>query len=384
MNKKRSIIILFPLFLLETLTSCVKQPQTSQNNSSASQVVFSPQTKEVRVTRHRQIKQDTTTLSKILQQKGLLEQMDRWNGKALFVKVDETKTPPEFRYYHYNDLVVDQNKNGIVDSADRGFFNPASTVKVGISALVLEKLKQMNLRRETEYRVLGTSQWYTIADDIGRALVISDNESTNRLILFLGFERLNQKMKEKGLQYFFVERLMLDKGTLIDSPPIELSYNNKVTRQPKQAVQIKPSCWEKGQKVGNCASATDLAEVLMRVVQPELYSANENFDLRQEDRVWLQQVMSHTPRQEGFNNEDDACRFLHPLSKKLIHQSGRMLSKCGIGLFSNAYVDTSFIETDNHQKYYLVFALTPPQGTDQSTTTLWMNKAVELIVPQLP
>ena len=384
MNKQRSAIILFSLFLLATLSSCAKQSQTRQDNSSVSPVISSAQIQEIPVSGTRQLKQDTTTLSKILQQKELLEQMERWKGKALLIKVDETQTPPEFRYYHYNDLVVDQNKNGILDSADRGFFNPASTVKVGISALVLEKLNQMNLGRETEYRVSGTSQWYVIADDIRRALVISDNESTNRLMLFLGFEGLNQKMKEKGLQYFSVDRLMLDKGTLVDSPPLELRFNNKVVQQAKQPVKRKSSCWETGRKAGNCASATDLAEVLMRIVQPEFYNTDEGFNLKQEDRIWLQGIMSHTPRQEGFNNEDDSCRFLHPLSKKIIHNSGRMLSKCGIGLFSNAYVDTSFIETDKHEKYYLIFALTPPQGTDKSTATLWMNKAVELILPQLP
>lgn len=123
---------------------------------------------------------------------------------------------------------------------------------------------------------------------------------------------------------------------------------------------------------------------MIRLIQPDVYNYQEGFDIKEGDRLWVQQIMSKTPRQEGFEYADDYCRFLHPLSKNLIHSSGRMLSKCGTGLFSNTYIDTSFIETDSGQKYYIVFALNPSQRTARVQVLRWMNKAVQLIVTKLP
>ena len=167
------------------------------------------------------------------------------------------------------------------------FFNPASTVKVGISLLVLEQMNQSKLLKETEYRTLESSRWYSINEDIKKSLIISDNEAANRLILFLGFQNLNLRMRAKGLNSFSVNRLMLNRGTLVDSPGFELRFQERTTQAPEQSVSQSFSCFEVGDKLGNCASATDLAEILIRLVQPEVYLPGEQFNLREEDRLWL-------------------------------------------------------------------------------------------------
>ena len=41
-----------------------------------------------------------------------------------------------------NASYIDTNKNGLMDSGDQGFFNPASTIKVMTAALVLEVLNK--------------------------------------------------------------------------------------------------------------------------------------------------------------------------------------------------------------------------------------------------
>ncbi|MEM6869230.1 MAG: hypothetical protein AAF528_12710, partial [Cyanobacteria bacterium P01_C01_bin.121] len=51
-----------------------------------------------------QTQHDSTTVHDILERSDLLEKMESWNGKALFVKVDETLSPPQLRYYYYNSL----------------------------------------------------------------------------------------------------------------------------------------------------------------------------------------------------------------------------------------------------------------------------------------
>ncbi len=331
----------------------------------------------------RDVQINLTKLGEILEQGKFSEQMENWQGKALFIKVNEPQNSPQFNYYYHQAIYQDTNGNKIQDSDDAGFFNPASTVKVGISALVLEQLKQMNLPKETEYRISGNSTWYSIGEDIKQALVLSSNEATNRLILFLGFENLNLRMQAKGLEHFAVNRLMLNQGTLIDSPAFEVRFRDKVTQSPPQSVSQDFSCYEIGEKLGNCASATDLAEVLMRIVQPEIFSPKQRFDLTQEDRLWLQEIMSQTPQQLGFSYEDTFCRFLEPLSQEFANQKGKLISKCGIGLFTHTFLDTSFLETDQGQKYYLVFAVIPPQNVSKNQAISWLNTVSQFILAEL-
>lgn len=313
---------------------------------------------------NRQVQENLIKIEKVLEQGNFLEQMKIWDGKALFIKVNVARKFNQFDYY-YKTIYQDTNKNQIQDSNDRVLFNPASTVKVEIYLLVLEQINQSKLPKETEYRTLESSRWYSINEDIKKSLIISDNEAANRLILFLGFQNLNLRMRAKGLNSFSVNRLMLNRGTLVDSPGFELRFQERITQAP-QSVSQNFSCFEVGDKLGNCASATDLAEILIRLVQPEVYLPEEQFNLREEDRLWLQEVMSQTPKKAGFNNEDTFCRFLHPLSQKIANKTGKLLSKCGVGLFSHTFVDTSFLKTDRGQKYYIVFAVNPPQNVSKN------------------
>jgi hypothetical protein len=328
--------------------------------------------------------QDTSTLNRVLQEGGFLEQMNSWNGKALFVKLNSIKTSPEFRYYGYNALYKDVNGNKIQDESDQGFFNPASTVKVSIAALVLERLNKLGLTREAEYRTSESSNWFRIDDDIRHSLLISDNDATNRLILWLGFDQINNDLEDKGLYHLVINRLMLNRGTLVKSPLFEIRQENKLIRQLSKSVSVRVSCYETVTQIGNCATESDLVGVLIRIVQPEYLPSDKNFNLNQSDREWLKVLMSHTPREEGFDYPDDYCRFLTEVEHKIASQSGRMLSKCGVALFSNTYVDSSFIEADSGQKYYIVFSVTPPKGIPEKEIIQWMNTTTNFVLLQLP
>lgn len=380
---KISLRFLALLVLTISLFSCDRLSVTTREKNLKNTVSLTEDIyQSISKSSKRQVREDLIKVEKILEQGNFLEQMKTWNGKVLFIKVNVARKYNQFNYYHYQTNYQDTNKNQTQDSNDRGFFNPASTVKVGISMLVLEQLNRRKLPKETEYRTLGSSRWYSISEDIKKSLIISDNEAANRLILFLGFQNLNLRMRAKGLNSFSVNRLMLNRGTLIDSPGFELRFQERITQSP-QSVSQNFSCFEVGDKLGNCASATDLAEILIRLVQPEVYLPEEQFNLREEDRLWLQEVMSQTPKKAGFNNEDTFCRFLHPLSQKIANKTGKLLSKCGVGLFSHTFVDTSFLKTDRGQKYYIVFAVNPPQNVSKNQAINWMNTVSQFILNEL-
>lgn len=254
---------------------------------------FNRSTPEAIANKPKQNRQDLAAISRILEAGDFLNQIKAWNGKILIVKFDPDRSPNEFRYYNYQtDLTSD--RKSIQSPSDRGFFNPASTVKVSLAALALEKLNRLGFSRESEYQIAGTSSWYRIDDDIRRALVLSDNEAANRLILWVGFDSINQQLKQKGVKNLTINRLMLNRRTLVNSPAFNLRHDRLIT-QSTQTVSIKSSCYETESQIGNCATAIGLVGVLNRLVQPEYFTATERFNLNPSNQAWLQMVMSHTP-----------------------------------------------------------------------------------------
>lgn len=327
------------------------------------------------------VEEENENIKNILSDFNQVRRMEDWNGVVLFVKADPKNNL--MIYHHYNSDYRDSNSNGVQDDQDEGFFNPASTVKVSIAALVLEKLNYLGVERGAEYRELGSKQWYSIFSDLEAALVISSNEATNRLILFLGFDFIRESLRSKGFENLSINRLMLDQGTHLSSPAFEIKYDGSIIFQPPQEAASKIECFEAKDRIGNCASAADLVGVMARIVGPEHFPEKANFHFRDEDRFWLQEIMAKTPREAGFGQEDNFCRFLQPLYEKKAFKSGRMLSKCGVGLFSHSYIDTSYIQTDDGESYYTVFAIQPPRYISKEEATEWMNEVSELILSEL-
>ncbi|MEO0374674.1 MAG: serine hydrolase [Cyanobacteria bacterium P01_A01_bin.17] len=170
--------------------------------------------------------------------------MKLWNGKALFIKVDESRAPAAFQSFSYQAIYKDTNRNKKQDAQDQGFFHPASTVKVAIASLVLEQLKQRNLDRTAKYRIVGASAWSSIETDLIEMLVASNNDAANRLILMRGFQYISDTMHARGLQQYAATRLMLNQETLTDSPPIEIRWQDTVLRIPKRTVSDTFDCYE--------------------------------------------------------------------------------------------------------------------------------------------
>ena len=191
-------------------------------------------------------------------------------------------------------------------------------------------------------------------------------------------------MHSLGFNSYAVNRLMLNQGTLVDSPAFELRFQGRITQQVRQKTTQSAHCLEAKETIGNCAKAKDLAEILITLVQPELSISEKRFKLREEDRLWLQNIMSKTPNKAGFLHENTFCRFLDPLGNKIANKTGRLLSKCGVGLFPPYnLVDTSFLETNEQQQYYIVMAINPPSVNSRTEAINWLNNVSEFILNEL-
>lgn len=76
------------------------------------------------------------------------------------------------------------------------YFYPASTVKLPVALLALEKLASVNnIGLHSGYFAEGDTLESTLARDIEAIFSISDNDAYNRLVEFLGFDSINENFK---------------------------------------------------------------------------------------------------------------------------------------------------------------------------------------------
>ncbi len=133
----------------------------------------------------------------------VLRQPEKYRLQIIYTQINRDKTnKPSFKNYYFN-----------YDPAL--YFNPASTVKLPLAFLALEKLNQMKIKgvdkytpllfdssyeRQVAFRKDSTSQnkLPSIAHFIKKAFLISDNDAYNRLYQFVGQQTINRKLLSKG------------------------------------------------------------------------------------------------------------------------------------------------------------------------------------------
>jgi hypothetical protein len=278
--------------------------------------------------------------------------------KGFIVLVRDSSTTNNMTLLNVDATYEDSNRNGLIDSGDRGFFNPASTIKVMVAGQVLELIHKNSWQRNATYQASNSNKKYVFAKDIEAMLVVSDNAATNRLIQFLGFKNIASRAKLLGLSNFEINRLMLSSGPAVSSPAYivvsaGVSYNLPEKQAPSSTDVIR--CRETQTVKGNCASADDLL-ISLRLL---LDNSNSNgLDLAPEDRQWVSGVMGSTPKQRGFNEPDDYCRFIQPLSTDSSTGIISLRSKCGVAPFSPTFLDLSRVSTKNNRSYDMLIVKT--------------------------
>lgn len=135
--------------------------------------------------------------------KKVLSQPDTFQYQLIYTQIDRDKSNrPHFKHYYLH-----VNKDA--------YFNPASTVKMPLAFLALEKLNEYKikgLRKSTPMLTDSSFEGQTAAhtDSLSHANVpsialyimkiflVSDNDAYNRLYEFIGQETINKKLWQKG------------------------------------------------------------------------------------------------------------------------------------------------------------------------------------------
>jgi len=259
---------------------------------------------------------------------------------------------------------VNRGKNGVPNLAhhyfnvnDNNYFYPASTVKLPIVLLALQKLNALktkgidrNTTMVTESAYSGQTSVYNdpttndgkpnIAHYIKKILLVSDNDAYNRLYEFLGQDYIQTEMRKKGyadVQILHRLNIFLTEAENRRTNPVKFynAANKLLYEQPAQtavgAYTARKDSLGKGYfKAGklintpmdfsakNRIGLESLHKILMGIVFPGKFKAAERFNISEEDRLFVLKYMSQYPTEslyppyaaDTMNYWPAYCKFL--------------------------------------------------------------------------
>jgi len=275
---------------------------------------------------------NTVFLEQLLQTKPdlfseALKHQKEWILQIRYTQIDrDRKNQPKFTDYSFN-LQPDQ------------YFYPASTVKMPLAFLALEKINELNIPGVDLYTTMVTDSidaskyiHTTITNDaqerpcialfIRKIFLVSDNDAYNRLYEFLGQEYIQKKLTEKGYpdavirHWLSVSRTELQNRTT--HPVYFIDQTGKVLHeQPSLKSNIVFPAFEcrlgKGYMSGNTLIQepfnfseknriylNDLHSMLQSVLFPESFPEKSRFKLKKADYDFLYAAMSCFPPESKY------------------------------------------------------------------------------------
>ena len=317
----------------------------------------------------------------------ILKNNNLWQVQVVYTKIDrDFQNRPSFQHYYFN-------------SNEGQYFYPASTVKLPVAVLALQKLNQLNKkgldRKSTMiteplgHQLLGVFNEPnsedgrpTIENYVKQILLVSDNEAFNRLYEFLGQEYINQTLHGMGYDSTqIIHRLSvsLNEEMQRTSNPIHFrdSTGQVIHEQPLQRsnlpYQKRQTFMGKGYYSGgkliqapfdfsykNRLTLKDMHSIVQSIMFPNDVNPKQRFDLKPDDYVFLQRYMSMYPKesvapQYGPYYNDAYVKFLLYGANDPVNKNIRIFNKVG-----DAYgflIDAAYVVDFENQIEYMLSAV---------------------------
>lgn len=289
---------------------------------------------------------------------------------------------------------IDRKENGEINFRDityridpELYFYPASTVKLPIAILALEKMKALNennpsLDRNTPYKIAGDTTEHSVAADVEAIFAVSDNEAFNRLFEFLGQDHINRKLREKGLDPVRISHRLSTANSLDtetkkivfqpENDKEDLFFENSVTQnQESQPLKLKSIKKGKGYlendslveqpfnfALKNYFPLQVQHQLMKQLWFPEEFPESKRFDLSKEDRQFLEKAMSQLPREAGYDpeeyNDSYVKFFLYGDSKDPVPGNVKIYNK--VGFAYGTLTETAYIKDESRKVEFLLSA----------------------------
>ena len=158
----------------------------------------------------------------------VIDSVDQYEVQILYTQIDRS-----------DDSIVLTDYEFQLD--DMNYFYPASTVKLPIAVLALEKLNLIDsINRHTRYYIEGDSVENTFAEDISKILSVSDNHANNRLLEFQGQDDINSRLENKGIHPVRISHRLGIHSDDVTTKPLILYINDSTTGTSTPIINSEP------------------------------------------------------------------------------------------------------------------------------------------------
>jgi hypothetical protein len=235
------------------------------------------------------------------------------------------------------------------------YFYPASTVKFPIAVMALEKLNTIpNTSINSQFTIEGNPNTLKFSEEISKVFAVSDNDASNNLFEFIGFDYLNKNMELKGLKPFRVNHRLSSPNsgsktiksiTLIKDDQSKEIFPSYTTEKysPLQLNKIKKGIGYMDNDTlvkepfdfsnKNYYPLETLHNTLKRIVFPNNFKESERFHITEKDRAFILFSMQNLPKNAGYDPKefyDGYCKFfMFGDTKENIPDSIKIYNKVG-------------------------------------------------------
>ena len=280
----------------------------------------------------------------------ILNNPDSFHYQLIYTRIDRDKhNIPSFHHYY---LHVDREQ----------YFNPASTVKMPLAFLALEKLHKINVPGVDKFTAMLTDSGYngqtavlydssaennrpSVAQYIRKIFLVSDNDAYNRLYEFVGQQAVNERLWQMGYKDIRITRrfvrateeenrhtnpirFMDGNGKLLYSQPsaysnLQFDFSKKILTgnahydRDENLVQAPMDF-----TTHNNAPLEDLQQIMQSVLFPEQSPQRQRFGLTEDDYRFLYRYMSELPGESAYPKYDTA-EFFDSYTKFFLFKAGK-------------------------------------------------------------
>jgi hypothetical protein len=267
----------------------------------------------------------------------VLSKIDSFEVQILYTQINRDKNNfPSFKTYNYR-------------LNPKDYFYPASTVKLPLAVLALEKLNNQRIKELNKSTPLRIDSTYikqtsvsidtssvdgvpSIGNLIKKLFLVSDNDAYNSLYEFLGQQYINNTLHKKGykdvkivhrfigglsqddnrktngIQFYKGEKIIFNQLPQINNENYNFDLNKlqKGTGYLDAQDKLVNGPFDFSKK--NYSSLETLTNILKAIIFPEAVPARMRFNLTKDDYKFLYKFMSMLPR-ESIKPCYDTARY---------------------------------------------------------------------------
>lgn len=337
----------------------------------------------------------------------VLDHPDSFRYQLIYTRIDRDKhNNPHFTNLYYH-----------VDPA--AYFNPASTVKMPLSFLALEKLHALARYGVNKYSPLLTDSAFSgqhpahtdstaatglpsLAQYIKKIFLVSDNDAYNRLYEFLGQDYINRRLQSMGYKDIRITRRFVpmtedenrhtnpirflqepqnaphlnpaETGSRLAAPGTTLYSQPPATSQFAfdfgRPVFIGQAHYDRNDSLirtpmdftrHNNIPLDDLRQLLQSVLFPQSVPPSQRFSLDSSDYAFLYRYMSQYPSEESHPQYDTA-EYFDSYTKFFLFKAGHRPIPRNIRIFNKPgwsygfLTDVAYIVDFEHQVEFMLSA----------------------------